>query len=136
MKKENFKIGDIAKELNIKKSLIRQWEAEFSLYTRGQTCYSVEDMKVFVHIKELVRTKGLPVDQAKIELQKLPEFKTIPAKKMDLPKLENPKMEFPQEEPKLLVPPKKTVSDQLITDFKEQLLSFKENLLKLKKLLN
>ncbi|MCK4264953.1 MerR family transcriptional regulator [Candidatus Babeliales bacterium] len=84
MKKDRFKIGDVARELNIKKSLIRQWEKEFRLSSKNQNTYTVEDMKVLVHIKELVRTKGLSSTEVKAELEKLPELKELISEKEPL----------------------------------------------------
>lgn len=91
MKKNKFKIGDVARELGIKKSIIRQWELDFNLKTsENQHYYSSEDLTVLKTIKDLLRTQGMSIDDAKKQLQQ-----TFPAKKyVDVPQPQ------PEEAPK------------------------------------
>lgn len=80
MKKNKLKIGDIAKELGIKKSIIRQWEQEFGLKTIDQSehrYYSPEDMSTFLTIRDLLKVQGLSLDDAKAHLKTLPAVKYV-----------------------------------------------------------
>jgi len=87
MKKNKLKIGDVARELGIKKSIIRQWEQEFNLKTSQQDKqhYSSEDMTVLRTIKDLIRTQGLSLDDAKKQLQSMnPATKYIEEQKEEV----------------------------------------------------
>ncbi len=144
MKRDRLRIGDVARELNIKKSLIRLWEKEFGLNTQKNT-YTIEDMKVFVNIKELVRTKGLSIDQAKAELQVQPITSSI----IEEPILETSSIEEPilEANTEIIIDIKKmpTIEENNVTiqassgseikNFKKELLELKGNLIKLKRLL-
>ena len=81
MKKNKFKIGDVAKQLGIKKSISRQWEQEFGLkandpVNENNRYYSSDDMTVLTTIKNLIRVEGLSIADAKEKL-----YTTLPATK-------------------------------------------------------
>ena len=91
MKKNKLKIGDVARELGIKKSIIRQWEQEFNLKTskHDKQHYSSEDLIVLKTIKDLIRTQGLSMNDAKKQLQSMsPATKYIeePKQHVHIPK--------------------------------------------------
>ncbi len=101
MKKNKFKIGDVARELGIKKSIIRQWEQDFNLKTsENQHYYSSEDMTVLKTIKDLLRTQGMSIDDAKRELQQMfPATKYVDKPQPQLEEPSKPELEKQATEP-------------------------------------
>ena len=75
MSKKKFRIGDLAKELKVKKFVIRFWEKEFELKSErsegGQRFYTEHDFKTFNTIKHLLYTQGFTIAGAKINLKDL-----------------------------------------------------------------
>jgi DNA-binding transcriptional MerR regulator len=73
MTKKSLSAEEVARELNVKKFLIRFWEKEFKLKLEhagtGQRGYSQDDLKVFVTIKDLVHNKKMSISQARKQLQ-------------------------------------------------------------------
>lgn len=73
MSQKKLRIGDLAKELNIKKYVIRFWEKEFELASDrsegGQRYYTEDDLKLFVTIKSLLYEKGFTIAGAKKQLK-------------------------------------------------------------------
>ena len=72
MSKKKFRIGDLAKELRLKKYIIRFWEKEFDLESDrsdgGQRFYTQEDFNTFSKIKALLYTQGYTISGAKKQL--------------------------------------------------------------------
>ncbi len=72
MMKRQFRIGDLAKELKVKKFVIRFWEKEFDLKSDrsqgGQRFYTDEDLDVFLTIKDLLYNQGFTIAGAKKQL--------------------------------------------------------------------
>lgn len=70
--KKKFRIGDLAKELKLKKYIIRFWEKEFDLESDrsegGQRFYTQDDLNTFSKIKELLYTQGYTISGAKKQL--------------------------------------------------------------------
>lgn len=73
MGKRQFRIGDLAKELHVKKFVIRFWEREFDLKSDrsqgGQRFYTDDDLKTFQTIKHLLYEQGFTIAGAKKHLQ-------------------------------------------------------------------
>ncbi len=73
MNKRKFRIGDLAKKLQVKKFVIRFWEKEFQLQSDrsqgGQRFYTQDDLKTFSTIKELLYEKKYTIPGAKKELE-------------------------------------------------------------------
>ena len=71
----SFRIGELSKELKVKKSVIRFWEKEFGLNSLrsegGQRFYINEDLKTFNTIKYFLRQRGFTIIGAKEELAKI-----------------------------------------------------------------
>jgi DNA-binding transcriptional MerR regulator len=69
MQKRQFRIGDLAKQLNVEKFVIRFWEKEFAVNTTrslgGQRFYSQEDFDTFKQIKTLLYEEGFTIAGAK-----------------------------------------------------------------------
>ncbi|MFI5332474.1 MAG: MerR family transcriptional regulator [Candidatus Babeliales bacterium] len=76
MQKRQFRIGDLAKQLDIEKFVIRFWEKEFAVNTTrsigGQRFYSQEDLDRFQHIKTLLYDEGFTIAGAKKHLKSSP----------------------------------------------------------------
>jgi DNA-binding transcriptional MerR regulator len=66
---------EIAKELNIKKFLVRFWEKEFNLKLKhsgaDNRCYLQHDLAVFATIKDLIHNKKMSLSQAKKKMQEV-----------------------------------------------------------------
>src|SRR5260221_14352490 len=73
MQKVQFRIGELAKHLNVEKFVIRFWEKEFKLASNrshgGQRFYSQEDLEQFERIKELLYEQGFTIAGAKKHIQ-------------------------------------------------------------------
>jgi len=85
MSKRQFRIGDLAKELKVKKFVIRFWEKEFNLKSDrshgGQRFYTKEDFDTFMFIKDLLYSQGFTILGAKKQLDALLKGDVIPAQK-------------------------------------------------------
>ncbi len=72
MQKRQFRIGDLAKYLDVEKFVIRFWEKEFGVSTTrsdgGQRFYSQEDLNTFKKIKTLLYEQGFTIAGAKKQL--------------------------------------------------------------------
>ena len=73
MSKKQFRIGDLAKELKVKKFVVRFWEKEFGIKSDrsggGQRFYTTEDLKIFLLIKDLLYNQGFTIAGAKKQLE-------------------------------------------------------------------
>lgn len=73
MGKRQFRIGDLARELHVKKFVIRFWEREFDLKSDrsqgGQRFYTDDDLKTFQVIKHLLYEQGFTIAGAKKQLE-------------------------------------------------------------------
>lgn len=73
MIKKLLSAEEVARELNVKKFLVRFWEKEFKLKLEhagaGNRCYSHDDLKVFAEIKDLVHNKKMSISQARKHLE-------------------------------------------------------------------
>lgn len=89
MQKRQFRIGDLSKELKVKKFVIRFWEKEFDLQSDrsqgGQRFYSQEDLKTFSLIKNLLYKQKFTIPGAKKQLAEIlkESGQITPAQKTD-----------------------------------------------------
>jgi DNA-binding transcriptional MerR regulator len=117
MQKRQFRIGELAKHLDVEKFVIRFWEKEFDLSaTRsvgGQRFYTEQDLEQFTQIKTLLYEQGFTIAGAKKKLS------------LDAPEdfSGSHKTTLNSQEPKL------TLITQQLTDLKIQLQKLKELLL-------
>jgi DNA-binding transcriptional MerR regulator len=78
MRKKLFRIGELAKELRVKKFVIRFWEKEFNLSSTrtggGQRLYSPDDLELFKKIKDLLYNKKFTIQGAKAQLNEIRNF--------------------------------------------------------------
>lgn len=75
MSKCQYRIGDLSKQLNIEKFVIRFWEKELGIKPKrskgGQRFYQEKDFKTFSTIKTLLYEKKFTIAGAKEELIKI-----------------------------------------------------------------
>ena len=72
MEKRKFRIGELAKCLEVERFVIRFWEKEFKIKTTrssgGQRFYSEDDLNTFKTIKELLYQKGFTIAGARKQI--------------------------------------------------------------------
>jgi DNA-binding transcriptional MerR regulator len=116
MQRKQFRIGDLAKQLNVERFVIRFWEKEFNLKgTRskgGQRFYEGKDLATFEYIKDLLYKQGFTIAGAKQKLVATPKKDIIASKRTTLPE-----------------------SSLTSGDIRRQLLDIRAQLVKLQKLL-
>lgn len=116
MQRKQFRIGDLAKKLNVERFVIRFWEKEFNLKgTRsqgGQRFYEEKDVATFEYIKDLLYNQGFTIAGAKQRLESTPKRNIIGSKRTTLHE--------PTEAPH---------------DIKKQLMGIRKELVKLQELL-
>jgi DNA-binding transcriptional MerR regulator len=119
--KKQYRIGHIAKELNVKRFVIRFWEREFGLSsprsTGGQRCYEQSDIERFKKIKQLLYEQGFTIAGAKKWLEENIEQieQSAPTEMTFIPAQEKPR-ELPDD------------LSERITDLHKQLLKLREML--------
>ena len=130
MNKRQFRIGELAKELKVKKFVIRFWEKEFQLQSDrsggGQRFYTENDLTTFLHIKDLLYNQKFTIPGAKKQLETLSSNNISPAHKTEI---EPPKM--PNLETKEIIKEIKVIPKNLlekINFIKKKLLNLKESL--------
>jgi len=90
MSKRQYRIGELAKRLNIKKFVIRFWEKELEIKPHrspgGQRFYIEEDFETFKIVKNLLYDQKYTLAGAKKELTKMKpnERKIVASKKTDM----------------------------------------------------
>ncbi|NRB21219.1 MerR family transcriptional regulator [Candidatus Dependentiae bacterium] len=79
MQRRQFRIGQLAKDLDVERFVIRFWEREFKIKSTrsigGQRFYNDKDVKTFTFIKELLYDKGFTINGARKHMQLLKEDK-------------------------------------------------------------
>ena len=79
MQKRQFRIGELAKTLNVERFVIRFWEKEFHVRSErsdgGQRFYSERDLIKFQKIKTLLYEQGFTIAGAKKQLGKVQQEK-------------------------------------------------------------
>lgn len=73
MQKKQFRIGELAKRLNVERFVIRFWEKEFGLKAHrsdgGQRFYEERDFNKFKQIKKLLYEEGFTISGARQKLK-------------------------------------------------------------------
>jgi len=73
MQRKQFRIGELAKKLNVERFVIRFWEKEFNIKpTRsdgGQRFYEEKDLNTFKKIKKLLYENGFTINGARQKLK-------------------------------------------------------------------
>lgn len=72
MQKKKFRIGELAKQLDVEHFVVRFWEKEFNIKTTrspgGQRFYNKNDLTKFATIKKLLYEDGFTIAGAKKKL--------------------------------------------------------------------
>lgn len=82
-----YRIGEIAKHLNVNTSLLRFWEKEFDKFIqpdrnkRGVRLYSREEFDLFIRIHILVKVEGMTLKGAR---ERLMSEKKAPGEREDM----------------------------------------------------
>lgn len=90
MSKRQYRIGELAKQLKLKKFVLRFWEKELDIKphrsTGGQRFYQEEDFETFKLIKTLLYDRKFTLAGAKKELESLKSHKKpiIASQKTDM----------------------------------------------------
>lgn len=90
MNKKQYRIGDLAQELKIKKFVLRFWEKELDLKPQrsigGQRFYQEEDFETFKLIKSLLYERQFTLAGAKKELESVKSHRksVIPSQKTQI----------------------------------------------------
>lgn len=98
MNKAKYKLEDIAKELDLKQSVIKQWEKDFALGSKNnktnQKYFTDQDLKKFAELKTALLEKKLTLAQAKniIEPAIEPKATYSAAAEIFLDNIETPKV--------------------------------------------
>src|SRR5438477_6459989 len=75
MQKRKFRIGELAKKLELERFVVRFWEKEFSIKTKrsqgSQRFYDEGDLQKFEQIKRLLYDEGFTILGAKKKLKDL-----------------------------------------------------------------
>ena len=75
MSQNQFRIGDLANELKVKKFVIRFWEEQFDLESGrssgGHRSYTHKDLRIFQMIKDLLYQQGYTIEGARKRLPDL-----------------------------------------------------------------
>jgi len=81
MSKRQYRIGELAKSLNIEKFVIRFWEKELEIKPQrskgGQRFYQEKDFQTFLAVKELLYQKKYTLAGAKKELSNMKKHRNV-----------------------------------------------------------
>ncbi len=124
MQKRKFRIGELAKHLDVERFVIRFWEKEFNLKTTrssgGQRFYSEKDLDTFKRIKELLYERGFTIAGAKKQLPQAKSSRIIASKKTKITDTEKEIVQLQKELQK-----QKNNFEQQIVYLKQQLSSLR-----------
>lgn len=88
--KKSFKVDELAKELGVKKFILKNWEKQFDLKKCGSDHkYSQEDFKIFAAIKNLIFIKKMPQSLAKKHIQDILAGKEFEENVLQEPAVQN-----------------------------------------------
>lgn len=81
MSKRQYRIGELAKSLNIEKFVIRFWEKELEIKPQrsqgGQRFYQEKDLQTFLAVKDLLYHKKYTLAGAKKELSNMKKTRSV-----------------------------------------------------------
>jgi DNA-binding transcriptional MerR regulator len=129
MQKRKFRIGELAKKLELERFVVRFWEKEFTIKTKrsqgSQRFYDENDLKKFEQIKRLLYEEGFTIVGAKKKLKDKPAHKNetvIASQKTTM------------EEPNKTIH-KTTAENEKIEHLSQQIIDLKDKLRKLREML-
>jgi len=128
MQKRKFRIGELAKKLELERFVVRFWEKEFSIKTKrsqgSQRFYDENDLRKFELIKRLLYEEGFTIVGAKKKLKEKTSIKgesIIASQKTTM------------EEPVKII--SKTSENEKIEHLSQQIIDLKDKLRKLREML-
>jgi len=128
MQKRKFRIGELAKKLELERFVVRFWEKEFSIKTKrsqgSQRFYDENDLRKFELIKRLLYEEGFTIIGAKKKLKEKITIKTesiIASQKTTM------------EEPVKII--SKASENEKIEHLSQQIIDLKDKLRKLREML-
>ena len=137
--KRFLSVEEVARELDVKKFLVKFWEKEFKLSLERShdenRCYSQENLKAFIAIKDLVHNKKMSLSQAKRQFYASKTCDSFVAAEQEVVQ---PIVIEPVVDQQVGVQPAVTPVDQTSCDelFKQNLQTLREQLLNFKQLLD
>ena len=133
MAKKEFRIGELAKRLEVEKFVIRFWEKEFNIKTKrsqgSQRFYDENDLRKFELIKRLLYEEGFTIVGAKKRLKEKISREKTPAKGESIIASQKTTME---ESTKAI---NKSVEHEKIENLSQQIIDLKNKLRKLREML-
>lgn len=130
MQKRKFRIGELAKKLELERFVVRFWEKEFSIKTKrsqgSQRFYDENDLKKFELIKKLLYEEGFTILGAKKKLKEKSPLKSdsiIASQKTTM------------EEPTKIAKNVTTEDNEKIEHLSQQIIDLKNKLRKLREML-
>ncbi len=128
MQKRKFRIGELAKKLELERFVVRFWEKEFSIKTKrsqgSQRFYDENDLRKFEQIKRLLYEEGFTIVGAKKKMKEKPSIKgesIIASQKTTM-----------EESPKTM---SKSHENEKIEHLSQQIIDLKDKLRKLRAML-
>jgi DNA-binding transcriptional MerR regulator len=101
MQKKQFRIGELAKKLNIERFVIRFWEKEFNITPQrsngGQRFYREEDLQTFAQIKDLLYNNGFTIQGARQQLKKSDDSVILASQTTDIEFIQTPSVCFKEQ---------------------------------------
>ncbi|MFT6765817.1 MAG: DNA-binding transcriptional MerR regulator [Alteromonas naphthalenivorans] len=114
MQRKQFRIGELAKSLGVKRFVIRFWEKEFNFNGHrsegGQRFYEERDLERFKFIKTLLYEKGFTIAGAKKQLK--------------------------QDDPPFIASQRTTIDTESKVELNKNLITFKKTLIDFRKLIS
>ena len=133
MQKRKFRIGELAKKLELERFVVRFWEKEFSIKTKrsqgSQRFYDENDVKKFEFIKKLLYEEGFTIVGAKKKLKEKPSLK--PEKAESIIASQKTTMEEPARKEKASA----IAESEKIEHLSQQIIDLKNKLRKLREML-
>lgn len=81
---KRYRVGDVAKLMELKPYVIRYWESEFKSFldveksSGGQKLYSQKDVETLFNIKKLLYSEGFSIAGARQKLKELKKQNNLP----------------------------------------------------------
>lgn len=133
MEKRKFRIGELAKKLELERFVVRFWEKEFSIKTKrsegSQRFYDENDLQKFELIKRLLYEEGFTILGAKKKLKEKSSLKS--EKSSSILGSHKTSMEEPIKSAKVV----STEDSEKIEHLSQQIIDLKDKLRKLREML-
>lgn len=128
MQKRKFRIGELAKKLEVERFVVRFWEKEFGIKTKrsqgSQRFYDETDLKKFETIKRLLYEEGYTIIGAKKKLKDKSVYKAETV-------IASQKTTMEEQTDKIV---NKELEDEKIAQLSQQIVDLKDKLRKLREM--